>query len=85
MIQFHVFDATLNLILSSQHIGLTTETDRNTHFHEHINANTEIMKRRPYLEWKIYPRSMEVYRLSLYKSCDKELYLTAMSLKLVAD
>jgi hypothetical protein len=56
----------------SQHTGLATEKDRNTHFHQHVNANTDITKRQPYLEWKINPRFMELCRLALYKNCDME-------------
>lgn len=72
VIQLRVVILTLNLTLINQHTGLATETDRNTHFHDYVNANTDIMKRQPYLEWKVNARMMEMCRLYLYKNCDKE-------------
>ncbi len=41
-----VIDLTLNWTLThSQHTGLSTVIDSNMHFHDHVNANTDITQR----------------------------------------
>lgn len=46
--------------------------DRNRHYHDHANPDTNILKRTPDLKWVVSPRLQEVYRYSLYRNCDKE-------------
>ncbi len=44
------------------------------HYHEHVH-NTSILERSPDLYWMISPRLREVFRLRMFRTCDKERLL----------